>query len=208
MALNREQRRALLKSELDGDAAEVVNVDTVDPSPVVETPAPVASPAVALTQDQFAALLAAIGNGNGNIGSQIAEAIQANRQPIPENTPDQYHARSVYHLAGKDEPVIPLKSDMWLGVWDHEQGKAIPAYELHSSLLTDAERAALNTLTPGRAEVTLTDGSTTPARIVAQEDDLGNLSRMVIAFPRSFYGKDSRNTLPPYVQLVGQLTTA
>lgn len=210
MALNREQRRALLKGELDGVDTDATDVDTYEappaPAPAV---APVA-PAVALSQEQFAALLAAIGGGGASssgIGAQIAEALKANRQPIPENPPDQYHAASIYHPDGKDAPLVPLKADMYLGTWDAEKGKAVPGFPIHSEMLTDAEREALNRVEPGARTVQMTDGTQVPIRVVAQEDAMGVLARMVFAFPPSTFSKDRRNMIPNYVALAAQLTS-
>ncbi len=211
MPLTREQRRAQLQQELDGGEIEVTNVDAVDPSPAPAAPAPPApSPAVALTHDQFSQLLSALGQQQGGqgIGEAVADAIKANRQPMPENPPDQYPAMSIYHPGGKDVPRVPLTTPTFLGLWDVDTGKAVPAYEYPDAMLTDEERVALNGLTPGTREIRCTDGSKLPVRIVAQQDALGAAQRVVIAFPPSAYDKDHRNTLPGPVDLARQWAAA
>ena len=151
-------------------------------------------------------LAAAIQSGNANIGTQMADAIRSNRQPIPENAPDQFPAQSIYHPAGKAEPIEPLKTEMFLGVWDN--GKATPTFPFEEAMLTDAERSALNSLQPGIGQITLTDGSKVPARVVAVEDAMGTVQRMVIALPKVTYEKDHRNAIPGAVELVRQLAVA
>lgn len=214
MALTREQRRAMLASELSGEAVDVQDVDTIEPTPATKPAAvigPESATPVALTPDMaglIQALAAAIQAGNSNIGAQMAEAIKANRAPIPENPPDQYPGVSVYHLGGKDAPFEDLHTDMFLGVWDQEQGKALPAFPYIPKLLTDQERAALNTLTSGVYTVAGTDGTKWPVRVVVNEDAQGTPMRLIVAFPQSAFDKDHRNTIPGPVSLASQLTAA
>lgn len=205
MALNREQRRAMLASELTGEEVDVKHVDAVDPAPVIVPTA--GAPAIAPDMATLIQMLAAaIQSGNANIGTQMADAIRSNRQPIPENAPDQFPAQSIYHPAGKAEPIEPLKTEMFLGVWDN--GKATPTFPFEEAMLTDAERTALNSLKPGTGMVSLTDGSKVPARVVAVEDAMGTVQRMVIALPKVTYEKDHRNTIPGPVELARQLAVA
>lgn len=215
MALNKEQRKAMLASEIDGEPVDVQNVDAVDPAPATKPPAVIspesATPMATISPDMMAlvqALAAAIQSGNANIGAQMADAIKANRQPIPENPPDQFPAHSIYHPGGKAEPFENLKTEMFLGIWDQTNGKAVPAYPYESKMLTDEERAALNRLEPKIGELRCTDGTKIPARVVAQQDAMGNLHRIVIALPPTAYDKDHRNTIPGPVEISRQLTAA
>lgn len=207
MALNREQRRALLASEIDGREIEASDVETVEPVAVVSAPdAPVVAPAEA-PPAWLAPLLAAITQaqqGQG-IGDAIANALRENRTPMPENTPDQYPAMSVYHPGGKDVPRPSLDVPTFLGVWDADSGKALPKFPMEDTLMTDQEIRAINAIAPGSYLVERTDGQKVPVTVAVLLDALGAPRRRVLAFPQIQFDKENRNTLPRLETLATQL---
>lgn len=213
MALNREQRRAMLAQELDGEDVAVVDVDAVDPAPE-PVAAPVAPPqTLTLSLEQLqslmttaatAAVQAAGVQGGGDIGSQISQAIKENRDRIPEVTDADYHRRSHYHPAGKDAPRPVLIHPMYLGLWD-EHEKPVPRYPIEDSTSTDAEIDALNNVVPGEYTIERNDGSKVLARVVDVRDGMNNIRHRVIAFPPQQFEKEHRNGLPSLLRLAQQL---
>lgn len=210
MALNREQRRAMLAQELDGGDVAVVDVDAVDPVPATE---PVVAPAITLTLEQLqslmttaatAAVQAAGAQGGGDIGGQIAQAIKQNRDRIPEVTDADYHGRSHYHPDGKAVPRPVLAHPMYLGLWD-EHEKPVPRYPIEDSTSTDAEIEALNSVVPGEYTIERNDGSKVLARVVDVRDGMNNIRHRVIAFPPQQFEKEHRNGLPSLLRLAQQL---
>lgn len=208
MALNREQRRALMAQELGGDEIAVEQVDVVD-APVV---APVVAPSAGLPPEQIAAIaqivaatLAAMPQNGGDVGDQIARALRDNRQPIPENTDKDYHGRSHYHPGGIDVPRPVLAVPTFLGLWDLDTGKPIPRYPIEEGMSTDAEIEALNKVQPGVYEIQRNDGSPVLARVVDVRDAMDNVRHRVIAFPPQQFEKEHRNSLPSIAAIAGQL---
>ena len=208
MALNREQRRAMLAQELDGEETAVEQVDVVD-APVVApvAPAPVAVMApeqIAAIAQIVAATLAAMPQ-NSDVGEQISRALRDNRQPIPENTDASYHARSHYHPGGIDVPRPMLAVPTFLGLWDLETGKAIPRYPIEEGLSTDAEIEALNKVQPGSYTIARNDGSEVLARVVDVKDAQDHVRHRVIAFPPQQFEKEHRNALPSIASIAAQM---
>lgn len=205
MALNREQRRALMRQELEGEDTIVTNTDP-DPTPVA---APIAAPqAVTLTFEQLKELIAlASQGGNAGIGDQIATAIQSNRQPKPETyLTGGYHEQSHYHPAGVDAPKPTLTYELFFGVWDATTGRAQTAYPIDGAQMRDDEIAAMNTITPGTHVVTRNDGTKVQCRVVPITNAMGETFRLVLAFDPLVFSKESKNSLPPLVALAQQLT--
>jgi hypothetical protein len=194
----REQRRAILRDQIDGTDTDVEQVDAVDPAPVAP---------VSLTFEQLKELLS-LASGKDDIGGAIANALRDNRQPIPENTDAQYHGRSSFHPGGKDVPRPVLRADTYLAVWDSEHGKAIPWAQYEAPLLHDDEIVALNSLQPCVGTIMRLDGSPVGVRVVFQEDGSGGLHRVLVAFPKGTFDKDVRNMLPGAVSIASQLTAS
>ncbi len=214
MALNREQRRALLKQSIAGeDDVEVDQLEDDPPSKATSvTPAAAPTQAMTLSVEQLQAIVTAAvqaaGSAGGDVGAQISRALRDNRQPIPENTDAQYHRKSHYHPAGTDAPRAALDHDLFLGVWDMQSGKAVPKFPIDEKMSTDDEIVALNSIVPGTYEVQRNDGVKTLARVVDVKDGMDNVLRRVIAFPLQQFEKEHRNTLPPLVTLAQQLVEA
>jgi len=198
MALNREQRRAMMAQELEGDEREVAAVDAVDP--VVTPPSPV----VSLTADQLqqiitsavtAAVQATSHGPQGDIASAITDALRHNRTPIPENDASKYHGVSHYNPEGKDVPRPALPCEMWLGVWNEDTGRATPWRELEPDMLTNDEIRGLSQIEPGVYGLTKSDGRPTPVRVTDDKDAFGNLRRRVIAFTKEQLDREHKNEL-------------
>lgn len=201
---NREQRRAMLRDQIDGGDSVVENVDAVDPAPaVVETPAPAQN--VSLSFEQLKELLA-LASGGQNIGSQLSQALKENRQPLPENAEDL--GITSFHPGGRSVPRPVLKAPTFYGVWDAQTGVALPWVELESAQLTDDEIVALNALEPCVRTIQRHDGTTVQARVVVQDDGSGGIHRIIVAFPKNAYEKEYRNTLPSIEGLAKQLVAA
>lgn len=204
MALNREQRRALMRQELEGEDTIVANTDP-DPTPVA---APAAAQAVTLTFEQLKELIALASQGSqAGIGDQIATAIQSNRQPKPETyLTGGYHEQSHYHPAGVDAPRPVLAKETFFAVWDATSGRAQTAYPLDAAQMRDDEIEAMNAITPGTHIVTRNDGTKVQCRVIPVANAMGETFRTLIAFDPLVFSKESKNSLPPLVTLAQQLT--
>lgn len=194
MGLNKSQRRALAAEALGDDLGEI-DMDAVD-----QTPAP---PTVTLTLEQIqgmisAAVSAAAGQSavSSDIGTQIAEALRNNRQPIPENTDKDYHGISEYNPEGKAAPRPELPCPYWFAVWDAEEKRAYPVREMEPATLTNDEIRELAQIVPGKYTMKKSDGARVPVNVVDQVDGFGEILRRQIAFPRNQFDKEHRNQLP------------
>lgn len=214
----RAERRAALAQELNDEAPDVTPDDTLpDPLPVPLAPVGDSTPGapISLTADQLQSIITtavtaavgAMGAGNGNIGGQIADALRANRTPIPEIPFSEFPNKSFYHPAGNAEPRPTLRAPYYLGVWDQASGKAIPVFPIDDKLMTDDEIHAHNQLRPTTGRLQRTDGTAIAARVVEVENASGELHRVVIALPLSAYDRDHRNSLPGLLDIATQLQT-
>lgn len=203
--MNRAQRRALMAQELNEQEVEVVDVDAIDP---VAPEAPVLAPAFdpALVAQIVAATVAALKQTETpDIGAQLAQALKDGRQPKPETyLTGGYHERSHYHPDGVDAPVPVLEHRTFYGVWDHERGKAIAAWEIDGQVRDD-EVEAINSLQPGEYRIEHNDGVQTPFHVVDVKGEDGATKRRILAFPKARYDKATRNSVPSLTRIAAQV---
>jgi hypothetical protein len=168
------------------------------------------SPAVALTQDQFAQLLAAIGarGGDVDIAKAITDGMAQVAQPIPENKAS--NGISEANPFGTSSPRPGFKCEMWMGVIDDEKNVK-KWFQLDPNDVTIWEECALNTLEPTE-QIICSLGSETPDLKVIVEAKRNSitqaLERMTIAVPLVWVqkGPDSKkNQIPGITEIVRQV---
>lgn len=209
MRMNREQRKALMRQELEGGDVDVQQVDSVDvrPEPVADSPSLVAGVDPNLIAQIAAAVAVAMQQQGAQSADVIAQALRDNRKPIPENTDAEYHGRSHYHPEGKDTPRPELARETWRGSWNHEERKANPREKFDPSQLRDDEIETINALTPGDYEIERLDGVKTMFHVVDQDDAQGKPFRRILAFPAQMYQKEHKNAVPDLKSIRRQLLT-
>lgn len=207
MGLSKSQRRALAAEALGDDVGDVMNVDEIDPVEPRASVAPVAAPAITLSPDQLQALVtsavsaavSAVGASapTGDFGKQIGDALRDNRQPIPENTDQDYHGRSEYNPEGKAVPRPTLPCEYWFAVWDAKERRASPVREIEPATITNEEIRELSQIAPGAYALEKSDGRPVAVNVVDQLDGFGALLRRHLAFPLEQFSKEHRNELGP-----------
>lgn len=188
----RDERKALMAQSLDSESAQTGAV-TLTFEQITQ-----------LVNSAVSAAVAAVQPG-GDVGAQMAEAIRANREKMPENSDADNPNISHYHPGGNavTRPVLTLPT--YFGVWDTDGRKAIPAFELLPSTLRDDEIEALNWLPTGTFSVERLDGAPMTMRVVDHVDSQDVTYRRVLAFPQQQYEKDHRNMIPSVSHLARQV---
>jgi hypothetical protein len=215
--LSREQRRAQLAEEMgegDGEVNETSEPVVVTPSPIVEpvqTPAP--APPVSLTPD-LAALMQALVTGitQANVGTAqvirdaLSNAATMAREPLPEIKTIAGH--SVYAHPLGEAHNTKLRCPMFLGIYD-EEGKCKPALEIFEDTCTEKERVELNKIEPGLYPgIERNDGTTATWRVVQQQDDNGQPTRLIIAVPQMWLSQAEYQQMPGQPNFLRQLNAA
>lgn len=165
---------------------------------------------IALSQEQFSQLLAAIGSRGGDvdIAKAITDGMAQVAQPIPENKVSD--GRSDLNPLGLSSPRPGFKCEMWMGVIDDEQNTR-KWFELEASDLTIWEECALNTLQPIETVIRSlgSEREDLKVRVEAKLNSVsGKLDRLTIAVPLTWVqkGADSKkNMIPGITEIVRQL---
>lgn len=205
---DREKAKEQTAIEAEWAALEAETApDPVQAPTVLATPAPAAAPPVALTQEQFSALLAAIG-ANANAGldvSAMTEVMRQAREPIPEVK--MHSGVSAYRPDGH---AVPAPQFAWPEIWwaaMDDKGEAHPLYPFDWEVTTVQEIQALNSLIPGvRGKVELADGSTQDVTVIEEKTTAGDPRRLLIGFNFALWkDRDKRNAIGKIVPLCAQL---
>jgi hypothetical protein len=170
-----------------------------------------AAPPVALTQEQFAQLLAAVsGRSDGGdiagalekVGESIASNVR-NRRPESYNGDIPHRFTSVFNPDGNEHPAPPLKCKMHEGYWDVESQKAVDRWEIEGCVdglgpNTKLEVLLANRLEPGEYTVRNHDGIEGKVRVVAlRSEATGEIVKLTIAYPHNWVDKASKGRLKP-----------
>lgn len=162
-------------------------------------------PAVALTPEQFAELLGAIGaqRDGGVTVDALQEVMRTAREPIPEQK--IHHGISHYRPNGERAPALRWP-EVWFAIMDGE-GDLHPNKVFDPSRMTTAEIEAVNSLVPGvRGKIPFTDGALRDVRVVEERSTGGDVKRLLIAFDSLvFADKQIRNQIGSIVSLCRNL---
>lgn len=175
------------------------------------------SPAIdqeALAQAVAAGVAAAMGPiiqalqaGQVTQATELAKAARS-RRPESYNGDFDYHGISFFKPDGG--PLTPLRCPSYLGYWDDEEQKVIPAYPYLADEFggcTEEERRLLNQLEPGVFKAQRRDGVTGPVRVELRRDVDGAPMRLVICVPKQWLSKELKNQIGG-VELLRQLQPA
>lgn len=209
MRMNREQRKALMRQELEGGDVDAQDVDTGELT-AQEAPGP--SLVAGVDPQVIAQIAAAVAMAMQQQGTQsadvLAQALRDNRKPIPENTDAEYHGQSHWHPEGKAKPRPELAIETWRGSWNHEDRKANPREKFDPSQLRDDEIETINALQPGEYPLERMDGVKTHLYVVDQRDAHDQPFRRILAFPAQMYQKEHKNQVPDLRSIRRQLLSA
>jgi len=205
-----EQDAAQTPPTEDWAALEAATAPDPQPEPTVETPPvmPVATaPPVVLTQDQFAALLSAIGGtGGGGITADDMRAVMHQaRKPIPEN--EVHSGISHYRPQGMAGGTPAFRwPEVWFAAMD-DKGDAHPLHPFDVDRCTVEEIDAINSLIPGvRGKVRFMDGSPNDACVIEERTTGGEVKRLLIGFNFAVWKDRNRyNSIGLIPQLCAQL---
>jgi hypothetical protein len=170
------------------------------------------APPVALTQEQFSQLLAAVsarGGGDIDIAKAITDGMAQVATPLPENKASNGISDS--NPFGVSSPRPGLKCEMWMGVIN-DKNEVKPWFQIEPTEVTIWEECALNTLEPIEKTIYAlgSERENLKVRVEAKRDSISQkLQRLMIAVPLTWVqkGPDSRKgEIPPITDIVRQLT--